>query len=124
MAHPEEKRWIGQAAAALVRDGELVVVNSGTTTAEVLRHLRSRKDLAKLVVITNNIMAALEEWDPAVEVLLLGGSFRSRSHSVVGRFANDMLRQVDADITFIGVDGISLKYGVTTPSRSKPRSPS
>jgi len=116
LAHPEEKRWIGQAAAALVRDGESVVVNSGTTTAEVLRHLRSRKDLAKLVVITNNIMAALEEWDPAVEVLLLGGSFRSRSHSVVGRFANDMLRQVGADITFIGVDGVSLKYGVTTPS--------
>jgi DeoR family fructose operon transcriptional repressor len=116
LAHPEEKRWIGQAAAALVRDGQTVLVNSGTTTADVLRYLRSRKDIARLVIITNNIMAAMDDWDPAVELLLLGGSFRSRSHSVVGRFATDMLRQVGADVSFIGVDGISLKYGVTTPS--------
>jgi DeoR family fructose operon transcriptional repressor len=116
LAHPEEKRCIGQAAAALIRDGETVLVNSGTTTAEALRHMRNRKDLARLVIITNNIMAATEDWDSAIEVLLLGGSFRSRSHSVVGRFATDMLRQVGADTCFIGVDGISLKYGVTTPS--------
>jgi DeoR family fructose operon transcriptional repressor len=48
-------------------------------------------------------------------LILLGGSFRSRANSVVGRFAADVLRQVYASKAFIGVDGISLKHGCTTP---------
>lgn len=115
-AHPEQKDWIGRASAALVQSDMTVFVNSGTTTAALLRHLRTRTDLSNVNLVTNNLRAAAEPWEPGVEILLLGGVFSGRAHSIVGRFAADMLRQLGADLAFIGVDGISLKYGVTTPS--------
>jgi len=116
LAHPEEKRWIGRAAAALVKDGDTVLLNSGTTAAEVLRALRNRTDLSNLTLVTNNITAATDGREAPFEIILLGGSFRPRAVSTVGRFANDQLRQFCGGIAFIGVDGISLKYGCTTPS--------
>ncbi len=115
-AHPEEKDWIGRAAASLIRSEMTVFVNSGTTAAALLRHVRSRVDLPNLTVVTNNLRAAAETWEPGIEVLLVGGSFNARAQSVIGRFATDVLRQIGSDMTFIGVDGISLRYGVTTPS--------
>lgn len=115
-AHPEEKRWIGRAAAALVKDGDTLLINSGTTATEVIRALRSRTDLGNLILVTNNISAATEIRDAPFEVILLGGSFRPRAVSTVGRFANDQLRLFCGGMAFIGVDGISLKYGCTTPS--------
>jgi len=116
LAHPEEKRWIGRAAAAMVKDGDTVLLNSGTTTTEVLRALRARTDLSNLILVTNNITIACDARETPFEVILLGGSFRPRAVSTVGRFANDQLRQFCAGLCFIGVDGISLKYGCTTPS--------
>ena len=115
LSHPEEKRRIGAAAAQLVEDGDTIFLNSGTTTTEVVRQLRLRTDLPNITLITNNVTAALDTREAPFELILLGGSFRSRSNSVVGRFAVDVLRQVYADKAFIGVDGISLKYDCTTP---------
>jgi DeoR family transcriptional regulator, fructose operon transcriptional repressor len=110
--HPEEKHQIGAKAAALIEDGDTLFINSGTTTTQVIRHIRDKRNVT---VITNNIGAALEARQHNFELLLLGGSFRSRANSVVGRFATEALRQVFASKTFIGVDGLSLKYGCTTP---------
>jgi len=116
LAHPEQKDWIGRAAAELVQSDMTVFVNSGTTTAALLRHLRGRAELNNVNLVTNNLYAAAEPWEPGVEILLLGGVFSGRAQSIVGRFAADMLRQLGADLAFIGVDGISPKYGITTPS--------
>jgi DeoR/GlpR family transcriptional regulator of sugar metabolism len=115
-AHPEEKRRIGLAAAALVRDGETIFLNSGTTTTQVMNHLLARQDVRDVTVITNNVTAALAAPPSGCEVILLGGYFRPVATSVFGHFATAMLRQVSADRAFIGVDGITLKYGCTTPA--------
>jgi DeoR/GlpR family transcriptional regulator of sugar metabolism len=115
-AHPDEKDWIGRTAAGLVQSDMTVFVNSGTTTAALLRHLRTRADLSNVTLVTNNLRAVAEPWESGVEILILGGVFSGRAQSVVGRFSADMLRQLGADLAFIGVDGVSLKYGVTTPS--------
>jgi len=111
--YPEEKRLIGKTAASLIEDGDIVFINSGTTSTQVIRHIRSN---ANITVITNNLSAALEIGKPNFELILLGGSFQTRSNSVAGRFAIDNLSKVYADKTFIGVDGISIKYGCTVPS--------
>jgi len=114
LAHPDEKRRIGATAAALAEPGDTIFVNSGTTTAEVLRQLGAR-GLTDLTVVTNNLAAALEAREPGFELILVGGSFRPRSNSVSGRFAAGLIGQVFADKAFIGVDGISLHHGCTTP---------
>lgn len=114
--HPKEKRRIGAMAAALVEDGDVIFVNSGTTTTQVIRHIRNK---AEVTVITNNVHAVLETPEAGFEIILLGGSFQARSKSVVGHFGTEILRKVHASKAFIGLDGISLKYGWTVPANGE-----
>ena len=80
----EEKRRIGSLASGLIEDGDIIFINSGTTTTQLIRHIPSD---ANVTVITNNLIAVLEAGDVDYEILLLGGSFQSKSNSVAGRFA-------------------------------------
>lgn len=113
--HPEEKRCIGALAATLIEDGDVVFINSGTSTTQVISYIRGKADVT---VVTNNVRAAVEvkEAGASFELILPGGSFWPRSNSLVGCFAADTLRQIYASKAFIGVDGISLKYGCTVPT--------
>ena len=112
-AHQAEKRQIGAAAARLVQDGDTLLVNSGSTTLQLLRHLNGKRDLK---VITSNMSAFVEAQGAQMELLLVGGSYRAQSNSLVGPLALLSLQQVFAGKCFIGVDGVSLKYGMTTPN--------
>jgi DeoR family fructose operon transcriptional repressor len=114
--HPDEKRSIGALAASLIDDGDIVFINSGTTTTQVLRHLRND---ASITVFTNNVSAALELGIPGFHYHLIGGEFQPRSNSLAGRFAADNLRQVYANKAILGVDGISLKHGCTVPANAE-----
>ncbi|HEY9152562.1 MAG TPA: DeoR/GlpR family DNA-binding transcription regulator [Anaerolineales bacterium] len=114
--HPEEKQLIGAKAASLINDGDIVFINSGTTTTQVIRQIRSDADIT---VLTNNLHAALEMGEPGFHHYLIGGEFQPRSLSVAGRFAIENLKQVYANKTIIGVDGISLKHGCTVPSNAE-----
>ena len=111
--HPEEKRLIGEAAAALIEDNDVVFINSGTTTTQVIRYIRSD---AGITVFSNNVYAALEVGEAGYKHHLVGGEFQPHSNSVAGHFAIENLRQVYADKVILGVDGVSLKHGCTVPS--------
>jgi len=113
---PDEKRWIGAMAASMIEDGDVVFINSGTTTTEVIRHIPANPSIT---VFTNNLIAALEVGAVDFELILLGGSFQPVSNSVGGQFAMENLGHVYADKTFIGVDGISIKYGCTFPTSAE-----
>jgi DeoR family transcriptional regulator, fructose operon transcriptional repressor len=111
--HPEEKQRIGALAASLIESGDIVFINSGTTATQVIHHIRGT---ANITVFTNNFYAALEMGEPGFHYYLIGGDFQPRSLSTTGRFAIENLKQVYANKTIIGVDGISLKHGCTVPS--------
>jgi DeoR family fructose operon transcriptional repressor len=113
LLHSEEKRWIGEVAPSLVEEGDIIFINSGTTTTQIIRHLRSTADIT---IFTNNLYAALDIGDVKCELILLGGTFQPKSNSVAGRFAVGNLSQIYANKALIGVDGINLKYGCTVPS--------
>jgi DeoR family fructose operon transcriptional repressor len=114
--NPEEKRLIGELAAALIENEDIVFINSGSTTAQVIRHIRSD---AGITVFTNNLIGILETGDARIEQYLIGGEFQPHSNSVAGRFAIDNLRQVYANKAILGVDGISLIHGCTVPSNAE-----
>ncbi len=114
--NPEEKRLIGELAASLIADGDIVFLNSGSTTAQVLRHIRGE---AGITLFTNNLIAILETGDAGIAKYLIGGEFQPHSNSVAGRFAIDNLRQVYANKAILGVDGISLIHGCTVPSNAE-----
>jgi DeoR family fructose operon transcriptional repressor len=111
--HPEEKKRIGELAASLIEDGDIVFVNSGTTATQVLQHIRSDSHIS---VYTNNVNATLELGDPGFHYYLTGGEFQPRSNSLAGRFAIENLSRVYANKAILGVDGISIKHGCTVPT--------
>jgi DeoR family transcriptional regulator of aga operon len=113
--HHGEKVRIGHAAAQLIRDNEIVMLDSGTTTAEVARHIKFLK-LKSLTVITNALNIAMELANlPHVRVIMIGGILRQMSYSMVGPHAEHTLRGLNADRLFLGVDGLDLDIGLTTP---------
>jgi len=106
-----EKNLIGQAAAALVEDGETVFLGSGTTVLEAARVLRGRHHLT---VITNslpvvNVLAGVE----SITVICLGGMLRESELSFIGHITEQALAEVRADKAFIGTRAIDLEHGLT-----------
>lgn len=114
--HPEEKRLIGELAASLIEDGDIVFINSGTTATQVLQHIRRDSNIT---VFTNNVSAVMDLGAPGFHYFLIGGEFQPRSNSIAGRFALDNLGLVYANKTILGVDGISLKHGCTVPTNAE-----
>ncbi len=112
--HRPEKTRIGQAAAGLVQPNETVILDSGTTTAEIARHLKAMK--APITVITNALNIATELADaPEVSLIMIGGILRPVSLSFVGPQAEGMLNELHADRLFLGVDGMDAETGPSTP---------
>ena len=111
--HREEKLRIARAAAEMVEEGQSVLLDSGTTTTAIARAL---KDIKKLVVITNAINIAAELAGTDIEVIVTGGMLRKNSFSLVGPVAEQAVRQLSADILFLGVDGFDTKLGLFTPN--------
>jgi DeoR family transcriptional regulator of aga operon len=111
--HHEEKVKIAKAAAALVSEGQCIILDSGTTTTEIARSLSSFRHLT---VITNAINIAADLARSDFEIILIGGTLRKNSLSVVGPLAEDVLKEMHADIVFLGVDGFDLNIGLTTPN--------
>jgi DeoR/GlpR family transcriptional regulator of sugar metabolism len=114
-ASAEEKRRIAEAAAALIEPGETVFLSSGTTAAQVVRHLPP--DLEARIV-THNVGAVHEARGLRVEVVLVGGLYRPRSNAVSGPLALEQIARFHAGKMLIGVDGFDLEEGLTTPAMS------
>lgn len=109
----KEKQLIGAAAARLIKEGESIVLDSGTTTTAIARALR---EFRNLTVITNAVNIAAELAGTAIEVILTGGTLRENSFSLVGPLAEETLHRLSADICFLGVDGFDVHFGLTTPN--------
>jgi DeoR/GlpR family transcriptional regulator of sugar metabolism len=110
------KAAIAEAAAAMVHDGMTVALSAGTTTWQVAQCLRGggRRDLT-FVTNSLNVAGALEAngWS---SIVVSGGSFRTPSDALVGPFANQTLRQLNADLLILGVHSIDARVGLTTPN--------
>jgi DeoR family transcriptional regulator, aga operon transcriptional repressor len=113
--HRDEKIRIGRAAAALIQEGETIILDSGTTTAEIARHLKKLR-LQSLTVITNALNIATELADsPGISLIMIGGLLRPVSYSFVGPQAEAMMNEIHADRLFLAVDGFDLENGPSTP---------
>ncbi|UXP32245.1 transcriptional repressor AgaR [Reichenbachiella agarivorans] len=109
-----EKVKIGRAAANLISDSEIILIDSGTTTAEMVKNLNGIKDLT---VITNALNIAGELINnPNVSLTIPGGYLRKNSQSLVGPMAERGLKNFYVDKAFLGVDGFDTKTGLYTPN--------
>src|SRR3954449_8704218 len=103
------KDRLGAAAASVVEDGQTVMIDIGTSTLQMARHLHGKQ----VTVVTTNL-AVVEELlhDPGIELVLPGGIVRRNYRSLVGVLAEDSLRQLKSDIAFLGTSGVDAELGV------------
>ena len=108
----EGKAAIGRAAAALVRPGQVVILDGGTTAVQVARHLAP--DLRATIVTHSPTIAVELAAHPWVEVVVLGGRLFKHSVVTVGAAVIEAAAQVRADTFFMGVTGIHPEAGLST----------
>ena len=105
------KQLLGQRVAALVKPGQVVIFDAGTTVLEVARHI---PDDMRLTVVTNSLpaVAALGE-KKNIDVLLAGGQFRPDTASVLGSFTTAFLNQINADVVVLSTAVVNLEHGLS-----------
>ena len=112
--HLSEKQKIAKKARELIKNGDTIILDSGTTTQEVAKRFA---DVSDLTVITNGLNVAAEiARNPNVRLIMPGGILRDNSLSQVGSIAEQTIRQYNCDKLFLGVDGIDTSYGISTPN--------
>jgi DeoR/GlpR family transcriptional regulator of sugar metabolism len=112
----EEKRQIGMIAASMIEDGDIVFINSGTTTTQVIRHIPNRTGIT---LVTNNVPACLELNNNDFDILLLGGSYQPTSQSAAGHFAIKNISSIYASKAILAIDGLSTSFGCTVSTNSE-----
>jgi DeoR/GlpR family transcriptional regulator of sugar metabolism len=116
LAH-DEKRRIGLAAASLVNPADVVVFDSGTTVNQVAIHVgRSPQRASALTIVTSSlpVLDEVSRWDNP-HLICLGGLYLPEHEALVGPQTVADLRDLSADIAFIGCDGLTVRAGLTTP---------
>ena len=109
-----EKRAIGKAAAAMVREHDTILLTAGTT---ILYTAKELADVKNITVMSASVSASsMLSQSKDIEVVQLGGQVREKSVSTVGSFTEHMLSFFSCDLLFMGADAIDLSFGVTTSS--------
>ena len=110
----DEKLRIGAAAAALVHDGESIVMDASTTALSVARQIKARGAWSQLTVITNGLRIASElAGHPGLTVLMLGGRVRWEALSVVGQLGDGLFSRINVQTAFLGAAGFTIESGLS-----------
>lgn len=108
------KEAIARRAAALVEDGEVVLLDAGTTTGRLARLLAHREGLT---VVTNGVTAIRELAGFAgIDLIVLGGRLRHPNESILGETVLAQLRHISPDRVFLGADAVVAGRGICCPS--------
>lgn len=110
-AHLEEKRRIGQRAAAMVHAGHIIGIDSGTTAIQLAEALPN----IEITVVTNDF-GVLTVLAPKshINIVMLGGELRRKNMAFYGGLTVEALNALHVDLLFLGVDGFDLERGITT----------
>lgn len=107
----EEKERIGAKAAETVKDGENIILDSGTTTLQIAKHLVNKSNVT---VVTNdiNIASKLKEAN-GIRVIVTGGILYSDGYSLNGMYTNQVLTSLYVQKAFIATPTIHHKFGLS-----------
>lgn len=112
----DKKAIIARKCLEFIEDGDTIILDSGSTTTEIAKLLRGRKNLT---IITNALnIALLLGVEPNIEVIMTGGEFKPPTLSLTGQKAADFFKGLNVQKLFLATAGISLKSGLTYPSIS------
>lgn len=108
-----QKERIAKAALDELPEGGAIILDAGTTTIRLAELLPTDRELT---VVTNALpIATLLATRPNVTLHLLGGIVRGRTLAAVGPWAERSMRDIHADVVFLGTNGLTVELGLTTP---------
>lgn len=110
--HVDEKERIAAEAASLVRDGDHIMVEAGTTTARLMHHLADRRGVQ--IVTNSTLVLNHARHHLGLTVHLTGGTLHRPSESLIGAGAVRSLREFHVRLAFVGTDGFTLDHGLST----------
>ena len=108
----EQKNSIARAAAELVRDGDIIMIEAGTTTALIARYLSGKRDIH--IVTNSTLVFSYARMFPNLQITMTGGEFRRSTESMVGPIALETLNRLNVRLAFVGTDGFTIERGMTT----------
>lgn len=111
MQNLEEKNIVAQYAASLIRDGDCIFLDAGTTAFQMITYMNA-KDIKVVTTGLTHLEALLEK---GIDTYLTGGYIKQNTRALIGRGALEGIHQYRFDKCFIGVNGIHTEYGFTTP---------
>ena len=109
---PEQKNAIARAAANLVRDGDVIMIEAGTTTALIARYLAGKRDIH--IVTNSTLVFSYARMYPNLQITMTGGEFRRTTESMVGPITLETIGRLNVRLAFVGTDGFTLERGMTT----------
>jgi DeoR family galactitol utilization operon repressor len=107
-----QKNAIARAAAEMVRDGDVIMIEAGTTTALIARYLAGKRDIH--IVTNSTLVFSYARMNPNLQITMTGGEFRRPTESMVGPIALETISRVNVRLAFVGTDGFTLDRGMTT----------
>ena len=110
--HQEEKNAIARAAGGMVRDGDVIMIEAGTTTALIARYLHGKRDIH--IVTNSTLVFSYARMNPNLQITMTGGEFRRPTESLVGPIALETIGRLNVRLAFVGTDGFTLERGMTT----------
>lgn len=112
----EQKRQVAKKAIPLIMEGQTILLDSGTTTLEIARHL---KRMSTLTVITNDIKIAAELLDSKLKVIVTGGELQNDVGALFGPQTYQVLQSIHVDVFFLGAHAIDIDAGIMSPTFEK-----
>lgn len=115
--HIDEKNVIASKAVQIIDDGDTILLDTGSTTAEIAKLLGNKK---RLKVVTNDIdiIKILDDFENC-SIIMIGGTIRRRYNCTVGLLGDDILSRITVDKVFVAVNGISVEKGLSTPDANQ-----
>jgi Transcriptional regulators of sugar metabolism len=106
----EAKRKIGAAAASLIKNDDIIILDAGSTTLEVARHIKK----SNVTVITNDIKIGMEVANqPKNKLIMTGGTLESSVYTLLGDETVKFFSKVHVNKLFLGCDAMDLEMGIT-----------
>lgn len=107
----DEKVAIARRAATFIEDGMSIYLDAGTTTQAMVPFLQGKK----IVVVTNSLPIANELFDLDIKTFVIGGELKRSTQALIGYNARESMMNYRVDLAFLGMNGIDLEAGYTTP---------
>ena len=111
----KEKREIGRKAAQLIEDNDYIFMDAGSSTIEMIPFIKAQG----IVVVTNGLSHVERLLHRGIKTLMIGGEVKATTFATVGANALEVLRRYCFDKAFIGMNGLDLNHGLTTPDEKE-----